>query len=184
MKRFHIIGEGGAGKTSLGAEIGARLNLAHTELDSIFWHENWQHSPPGKFEAQVEEIVAEDDWVVDGNYSRRIRPIIWKRVETVVWLDYPLSLCLWRLFGRTLRRIFSRELLWETNRETFRGAFLSKDSLFVYVIKRHASLRRRYETLAAAPEFTRINFVRLRSPSQTRRWLDQISSKAEPPGGW
>ena len=100
MKRIHVVGPGGSGKTSLAAEIGARLGLPHTELDSIFWHENWQHSPPGKFEAQAAEIAAGDVWVVDGNYSR-VRPILWQRVEAVVWLDYPLLLCLWRLMRRT-----------------------------------------------------------------------------------
>ena len=90
MKRIHVIGQGGSGKTSLAAEISARLKLPHTELDSIFWHENWQPSPPGVFEAEIEGIVAGDRWVLDGNYSRT-RQLIWKRVDTVVWLDFPAS---------------------------------------------------------------------------------------------
>lgn len=182
MKRFQVIGQGGAGKTSLAAEIAARLGLPYTELDSIFWHPNWQHSPPGKFEAQVKKITIGEAWVVDGNYSRT-RSIIWKRVETVVWLDYPLLLCLWRLIGRTSRRIFSRELLWGTNRETFRAAFLSKDSLFLYVIKTHNRRRALYEELCTSPEFGHIEFVRLRSPAETKRWLDEISSEAGPQAG-
>lgn len=182
MKRFHIIGQGGAGKTSLAVEIGALLGLPHTELDSIFWHPDWQHSPLGKFESQVEEIVAGDAWVLDGNYSRT-RNIIWKRVETVVWLDFPLLLCLWRLLRRTSRRVLSREMLWGTNQETFRAAFLSKGSLFRYVIKTHHSRRETYAWLVSSPENDHIHFVRLKSPAQLRRWLAQISSEIAPPAG-
>lgn len=182
MKRIHVVGQGGSGKTSLAAEIGARLGLPHTELDSIFWYEGWQHSPPGKFEAQVEEIAAGEAWVVDGNYSRG-RPIVWQRVETVVWLDYPLWLCLWRLLRRTSRRIIRGEMLWGTNRETFRGAFLSKDSLFLYVVKTHRRRRATYMELTTSPEFEHIQFVRHRSPSETRRWLAEISSSGAPPAG-
>ena len=182
MKRIHVVGQGGSGKTSLAAEIGARLGLPHTELDSIFWHPDWQHSPPGKFESQVEEIAAGEAWVVDGNYSRT-RPILWLRVETVVWLDYPLLVCLWRLWKRTTRRIIRREMLWGTNRETFRGAFLSRDSLFLYVIQTHRRRRQTYTQCSASPEFDHIQFVRLRSPSETRRWLAEISSEAGPPAG-
>lgn len=182
MKRIHIIGQGGSGKTSLAAEIGTRLGLPHTELDSIFWHLDWQHSPPGKFESQVEEIVAGDAWVLDGNYSRT-RHIIWKRVETVVWLDFSLLLCLWRLLWRTSLRVLSKEMLWGTNRETFRSAFLSRDALFLYVIKTHKSRRETYERLVSSPAFSHIHFMRLKSPAQLRRWLDRISSEKLPPAG-
>jgi len=182
MKRIQVVGEGGSGKTSLAAEIGVRLGLPHTELDSIFWHPDWQEPPPGKFEAQVEEIAAGEAWVVDGNYSRS-RPILWQRVETVVWLDYPLLLCLWRLLRRTSRRVFSGKMLWGTNRETFGKAFLSKDSLFLYVIKTHRRRRQTYLELSASPEFAHIQFVRLRSPSETKRWLDSVTSAAGPSAG-
>jgi hypothetical protein len=176
MKRIHVIGQGGAGKTSLAAKLGARLVIPHTELDSIFWHPNWQHSPPGKFEAQVEMITAGDTWVLDGNYSRS-RPIIWQRVETVVWLDYPLILCLWRTFWRTTWRIITRELIWGTNQENFRGAFLSKDGLLIYGIRTHRRRKENYAQLMADPANARINFVRLRTPAETKRWLIEIGLK-------
>jgi adenylate kinase family enzyme len=51
--------------------------------------------------------------------------------HTVVWLDYPLWLIYWRLFRRSLKRIISREILWNNNRESFYSQFFAKDSLFV-----------------------------------------------------
>ena len=34
-------------------------------------------------------------------------------------------------------------------------------------------LREKYEALMAMPEYAGIEFIRLRSPKQTRRWLDE-----------
>ena len=60
--------------------------------------------------------------------------------DTLIWLDLPFPLVMWRLLRRTLGRIRSRQDLWGTgNRESFRGAFLSRDSILLWttVADRH-----------------------------------------------
>jgi hypothetical protein len=42
---------------------------------------------------RVAEAVGRDRWVVDGGYSA-MRPLIWERADTIVWLDYPIHLVL------------------------------------------------------------------------------------------
>jgi hypothetical protein len=87
------------------------------------------------------------------------------------------------LLKRTIQRIFTRELLWGTNRETFREAFFSKDSLFIYVIKAHQRHRTRNIALMNSPEYQSIQFVILRSPRQVRRWFKSFTSSPAPPDG-
>jgi hypothetical protein len=60
----------------------------------------------------------------------------------------------------------SGEELWGGNRETWRGAFFSRDSLFLWALKTHGPLRARYEERLA-----KYDVVRLRSPSETEAWL-------------
>jgi hypothetical protein len=67
----------------------------------------------------------------------------------------------------------SGEELWGGNRETWRGAFLSRDSLFVWALKTHRPRRARYEERLAG-----YNVIRLRSASETEAWL----ASAEPGG--
>ena len=173
IKRIHIIGSAGTGKTRLAAEAAQRLNFPHIELDDLHWEENWQEAELEVFIDRVRRAVAENAWVADGNYSK-VRDIVWARVQQVVWLDYPLCLAFWRLLRRSLRRMLTRELLWGRNRESFRGLFLSGDSLILYLIRTHRSRRKRYQALVEDPDYQSIEFVRLRSPRLARQWLDSL----------
>jgi len=182
MKRIHIIGPGGSGKTTLAAELASALGLPHIELDAVHWEENWQEPPREIFRKKVARALSGDAWVTDGNYSK-VRDIVWQRAELVVWLDFPLYITLPRLLQRTIRRIFDRELLWGTNRETFRDAFFSKDSLFIYVIKAHQRHRKRNTALMKLPQYQSIDFVVLRSPRQVQRWVERFTSSPGSPAG-
>ena len=182
MKRIHIIGPGGSGKTTLAADLAAALSLPHIELDAVHWQKNCQEPPGDIFREKVARALSGDAWVTDGNYSK-VRDLVWHRAELVVWLDFPLYITLPRLLKRTIQRIFTRELLWGTNRETFREAFFSKDSLFIYVIKAHQRHRTRNISLMDSPEYQSIQFVILRSPRQVRRWFKRFTSSPAPPDG-
>ena len=139
--------------------------MPHVELDALFWRPNWEMAPTDEFRAQVDEVLAGDGWVIDGNYTGRLGHAVLERADVVVWLDMPLRTILPRLLRRTLRRIASNEPLWGTNRETFRGAFLSRDSLFLWALKSRRKWRTAHERL------TQYNVVRLRSPREANVWL-------------
>lgn len=182
MPRIHVIGTGGVGKTVLASRLASALQVPHIELDSIFWQENWQPTETEVFQQAVREALAGRDWVADGNYSK-VRQIIWRRAEVVVWLDFPFVTAFSRLLRRSVRRAFSRELLWGTNRESFVKLFFSRESLLLYVIGDFRKRRTLYEQLSHRPEFKEVQFVRLRTPRQAERWLQEfISSQASPNG--
>ena len=57
----------------------------------------------------------------------------------------PLSLVMWRLVRRTVRRAATKEELWGTgNRETFRNSFLSRQSVLLWALKTHRRNRQKY----------------------------------------
>ena len=144
-------------------------------MDALFWGPDWTQSPDDVLRARVADAVQGDCWVIDGNYSR-VQSIIWDRVDTVVWMDYPFRTVLWQLFWRTLRRVISREELWAGtgNKETWGNAFASRDSLFVWLTTSYWRRRKRYLRAVASPENSHINFVRLTSRSETRKWLTDL----------
>jgi hypothetical protein len=92
----------------------------------------------------VEPIVAGDTWVIDGGYRTKIGDLVLARADTVVWIDLPVRVWFPRLLRRTFRRMRGKETLWNDNKETFRGAFWGRDSLFGYALRAHFSRRRRY----------------------------------------
>lgn len=116
-------------------------------------------------------MLAGDAWVVDGNYHRKLGDLVLQRADTAVWLDLPLALKLRRTLCRTVGRIGRREELWNGNRETFRDAFLARDSLFVWLLRSHRSHRRELPDRLARESVAPLDVVRLRSPEDVERWL-------------
>ena len=178
--RINVIGTAGTGKTTLAAALAQKLDCQHIELDAIHWGPNWTPIRGNDFRARVAAIARESEWVVDGNYSGKIRDLLWERVQTVVWLDLPLSLILWRLVRRGIQRSMSREELWESrNRESIVGQFFAHDSLLRYAVETYK--RRQKQNIAAMdePSNKHIHFVRLKTPADVEQYLDEFGPKSQ-----
>ncbi|MBX3493815.1 MAG: topology modulation protein [Parvibaculum sp.] len=101
MKRILVIGCSGGGKSTLARKLGEKLGLPVVHLDVLFWKPGWVESSYDEFRPKVAAAVAEDRWIIDGNFSRTF-DIRLPRADTVVWVDQPRRVCLWRAFRRTL----------------------------------------------------------------------------------
>src|SRR5215468_12140697 len=109
MKRISVVGTSGSGKTTIASQLAGILRVPHIELDALHWGANWEPEPDEVFRSRVREAVGADHWVVDGNYNKRARDLVWARIDTVVWLDFSLRVILYRLLCRTIRRIMTGE---------------------------------------------------------------------------
>ena len=172
--RIAVLGMAAAGKSTLARQLARLLDVPHIELDGIFHGPNWVDLPDDLFRARTAEALGGEGWVADGNYTA-VRDLTIGRSETVVWLDYPIVIPLWRVIPRTLRRIIRREELWNGNRETWRGALFGRDSLVVQILKMHRKRRREFTAMFSAPEHAHRTLVRLRSPRATDRWFAHVS---------
>jgi adenylate kinase family enzyme len=161
------------GKTTLAGQLAERLDLTHIELDSIFWGPDWTERPKEEFRVLLAEKMADERWVIDGNYSFA-RPLVWPVADTAVWLDYALPVVFWRLFWRTIRRTLGQEELWNGNRERFRNQFLSSDSLFLWSVKSQRKHRSQYPALFASAEYGHLTLFRHRWPGETAQWLGGV----------
>lgn len=99
-RRWLILGGSGAGKSTLARRLGARLSLPVVHLDRHFWNTGWVETPNDDFDRKVEMLVAEDRWVMDGNYSRTLHLRL-PRAQAVVLLDRNPLVCLMRVLRRT-----------------------------------------------------------------------------------
>ncbi|MGH2349824.1 MAG: AAA family ATPase [bacterium] len=178
MRRIAVVGTTGSGKTTLAREIAGRLGIPHVELDALNWGPNWTEASREVFRQRVADALAGEAWVVDGNYSAA-RDLIWPRADTVVWIDYPLWLILWRLLLRTFQRTLTGEELWSGNRERFRDQFFSRNSLFVWALQTYRTRRRNYPRLLSQPEHAHLKLVRLRSRRATEVWLSSMAEGHE-----
>jgi adenylate kinase family enzyme len=168
--RLAVIGNTAAGKSTLARSLARCLGLDHVELDAFQHEADWTPADPATFQARVARAIAGDRWVVDGNYALA-RELVWPRAETLVWLDYSLPRVLLQLFRRTIRRLLTREELWNGNRERWRTHFLSRESLFLWAVRVHARRRREFRARLGQADCAQLTIVRLRTPRQTATWL-------------
>ncbi len=172
-QRIVVVGTTGSGKTTVARQLTQRLGSPFVELDALFWGPNWTPVPANVFRERTTQALSGDTWTAGGNYTAA-RDIVWGRADTLVWLDYPLLLTMWQMLRRTLRRIVTQEELWSGNRETFRGQFLSRDSLFLWALKSHGRYRREYLASMHKPEYAHLTWLRLHSRQETRIWLSSL----------
>jgi shikimate kinase len=179
IQRIAVVGTSGTGKTTLARQLSARLRLPHVELDALHWDPGWVPTPAEIFVGRAETALGGDTWVVDGNYPE-VRDLIWRRADTIVWLDYSLALTMWRLTLRTFRRVATREVLWNGNRERDLSAhFFSRDSIFLWALRTYGLRRREYPALLESSSYAHLRAVRLRSPRATNAWLASLPMNDE-----
>jgi adenylate kinase family enzyme len=97
-----VVGSGGAGKSTLAAGIGARTGLPVIHLDAHHWQPGWAAPPKDVWAATVTRLTAAPAWVMDGNFSGTLSQRL-TACDTVLWLDLPRRLCLWRALRRRVR---------------------------------------------------------------------------------
>jgi adenylate kinase family enzyme len=101
MKRILIIGSGGAGKSTLAKKLAKRLALPCIHLDQLFWKPGWVETDPQEFDKKLKKILRTKAWVIDGNYGRT-QELRTQYADTVIFLDFSRTLCLWRALWRML----------------------------------------------------------------------------------
>ncbi|MBL1097938.1 adenylate kinase [Streptomyces coffeae] len=114
--RVWVVGPSGAGKSTVARALAEARGLPHYELDAMFWAPGWQRRPEDEFLAGIAALDRTDRWIADGQYASA-HPVLEELADTVVWVDPRRSVTTARLLRRTLRRLRTREELWNGNRE-------------------------------------------------------------------
>jgi adenylate kinase family enzyme len=173
LSRVAIVGTSCSGKTTLGNTLAAELRAPRIELDALHWGPDWTPCPRDEFRESVDRATSEPLWVCDGNYSV-VRDLVWQRATMLVWLNYSFPFVFRRALGRTLSRCFYRTRIYAGNRETFHKAFLSSDSILLWVCQTHWQHRRRLPNAFREPQHAHLKVVQLTSQAATTQFLARV----------
>jgi adenylate kinase family enzyme len=77
MRKVAIVSScSGNGKTTLGRQLAAALEVPFVELDALVHGPNWAETPDDGLRALLEPILEQDGWVIDGNYSSKLGSLV------------------------------------------------------------------------------------------------------------
>lgn len=93
MKRVIVIGCPGAGKSTFARKLSAKTGLPLHYLDMIWHLPDRTTMSREAFADRLEQIVAEDAWIIDGNYLHTM-PFRLQYCDTVFFFDLPPDVCL------------------------------------------------------------------------------------------
>jgi adenylate kinase family enzyme len=171
MQRILIIGPCGSGKSTLARELGPKLGLPVFHMDQLNWKPGWVESSKDEIRERLAAITTTDRWLIDGNYGGTLEQRL-ERADTVLYLDYPIRLCVARL----LRRIWTwrgqtRPDMTEGCPERFDLAFL------FYVMRWNSGPRPRTEAKLKGHE---AKIVRFANPVMLNGWInDNVDLRAK-----
>jgi energy-coupling factor transporter ATP-binding protein EcfA2 len=170
--RILILGRTGSGKTTLARELAAAIGVPHVELDALYFGPDFSTAPLSVLRERTSAAIAGDRWVTDGNKSA-VRDLVWPRADTVIWLDYPLAVSLWRLGKRALWRtsVLKAQAAESSGKAGLPRKLLAAAKGVLTALRSHKGQRREYPKMFAKQENQHLAVVRLRSPRATRRWL-------------
>ena len=163
MRRVLIIGPCGSGKSTLARELAPLLGLPLVHMDQLGWQSGWVETEKAELNARLAEAVAGEAWLIEGNYGSTLAPRL-ERADTVIYLDFPIRLCLARLIRRIVaHRGQSRPDMPEGCPERLDLAF------FWYVLNWNTGPRVRTEAKLA----TYVGkVIRLRNPQMLAQWRE------------
>jgi len=91
--KIAIIGNAGAGKSTLAVKISEKISIPVFHLDKILWKPNWVRTPEDEFVEKHDEILQKESWIIDGvayksTYERRF-----ENADVIIYLDSSPEKC-------------------------------------------------------------------------------------------
>ena len=93
MKKVIVIGCPGSGKSTVSRALHNKTGIPLYHLDMMYWNADKTTAEKSVFLERLSTVLEKDEWIIDGNYGSTME-LRMAACDTVVFLDYPLEVCL------------------------------------------------------------------------------------------
>ena len=173
MKKVLIVGPGGSGKSTLARALGEKLALEVLHLDRFYWSSGWIKPSADEWQKTINELLARESWIIDGNYSGTLVQRI-EACDTIIFLDIPTLTCLWRI---TKRRLLYR---YQTRPDMADGCDEKLDFEFISWVLGYARRSRPKVVKLIEENRTKKKIVWLRSTRAVNEFVETIAIQGSP----
>ena len=93
MKKIIVIGCPGSGKSTFSKKLHRLTGIPLFHLDMMYWNQYKTTVERSVFIDRLTQTLKTHSWIIDGNYASTMEMRL-QICDTVIFLDYPLDLCL------------------------------------------------------------------------------------------
>ncbi len=102
MKRVSVLGSPGSGKTTFARQLSKQEKLPVVHLDGHFHDSQYNFkNDRSSWVEHVLELTQSEKWIIEGNYRATFEDRF-KRSDTVIFLDIPRGISMFRILKRRL----------------------------------------------------------------------------------
>ena len=165
-KKIVIVGISASGKSAFGQRLSESLGLPVTFMDKVMWRPGWQYVGDEETATVLDEITQGEVWLIEGYVVGVARPMVFQRADTVIYLDYPRHISLWRYLKRVWKHRQNPRPELPGSPESFSPKFLWR----VWTKGEAISLEKHLNEMENPNKL-----ITLKSPKETKKFLSQVS---------
>ena len=128
MKKVAVFGKPANGKSTLSKKLALATGIELHALDSILYEPNGEERNRETYNAMHAEILAHDEWIIEGFAPLTALGSFYERLEsadTLIYIDLPYSVTYWLVVKRFLKGLFVKPEGWPEGSSIFKGTLES-----------------------------------------------------------
>jgi len=174
MKKVAVFGNAGGGKSTLSKRLSKITSLPLHVLDKIQYQPGGIEVPSEDYQRAHQEILATDQWVIDGFGCMETLWLRLSEADTLVFVDLPLYVHFWWVTKRLIIGYFKPPISWPERSPILKSSINSYRVLWLC----HKHLTSRYREYIEHAQSTK-SVYHIRSAKQISEFFELIENETK-----